>query len=265
MSRLHALRVALLFAPWLAAGANAADLSLDHLPDSRRSGFDFMTPQVQAMQREDSLNPSMLWVQGGKLIWDKPAGASARSCSGCHGDAAVSMRGVAARYPAFDTKLSRAIDLRQRINQCRVEHQQASVFATEGEDQLSLEAYIALQSRGMPIAPPTDDRLSAARGRGALLFMQRMGQLDFSCAQCHDEHAGQRLGGSTIPQAHPTGYPIYRLEWQGMGSLERRVRGCMAGVRAEPFAYGAPEIVELELYLAQRAAGMHLDAPAVRP
>jgi sulfur-oxidizing protein SoxA len=73
------------------------------------------------------------------------------------------------------------------------------------------------------------------------------------------------LGGSTIPQAHPTGYPIYRLEWQGMGSLQRRLRGCMAGVRAEPFAYDATEWVELELFLDRRAAGMRLDAPGVRP
>ena len=68
-----------------------------------------------------------------------------------------------------------------------------------------------------------------------------------------------------IPQAHPTGYPIYRLEWQGLGSLQRRLRDCMSGVRAEPFAFDAPELVELELYLMQRAAGMRLETPAVRP
>jgi len=50
-----------------------------------------------------------------------------------------------------------------------------------------------------------------------------------------------------------------------MGSLQRRLRGCMSGVRAEPFAYGAPELVELELYLDRRAAGMLIDAPGVRP
>jgi hypothetical protein len=49
-----------------------------------------------------------------------------------------------------------------------------------------------------------------------------------------------------IPQAHPTGYPIYRLEWQGLGSLQRRLRGCMSGVRAEPYPYDAQELVELE-------------------
>ena len=68
-----------------------------------------------------------------------------------------------------------------------------------------------------------------------------------------------------IPQGHATGYPIYRLEWQGLGSLQRRLRGCVVGVRAEPFAADAPEWLALEAWLAERAAGMAVATPAVRP
>ena len=68
-----------------------------------------------------------------------------------------------------------------------------------------------------------------------------------------------------MPQAHPTGYPIYRLEWQSLGSLQRRLRNCMIGLRAEPYAYGAPEYVDMEVYLMWRARGMTLETPAVRP
>ena len=70
---------------------------------------------------------------------------------------------------------------------------------------------------------------------------------------------------STIPEAHPTGYPIYRLEWQALGSLKRRLRNCLVGIRAEAYAYDAPEYVALEIYLMDRAKGMPLDAPGVRP
>jgi L-cysteine S-thiosulfotransferase len=248
-----------------AAAIAAGPSATARVTDPRRSGFDFMTPQVQAMQRDDASNPAMLWVQEGAALWDKPAGAAEKSCASCHGAAATSMRGVAARYPAFDGASKQPIDLRRRIDQCRTVRQQAAPLVTEGPEQLAIETYVAMQSRGLTIAPPADPRLQPARERGAALFNQRMGQLDFSCAQCHDAHAGQRLAGSTIPQAHATGYPLYRLEWQGMGSLQRRLRGCMTGVRAEPFAFGAPELVELELYLAQRAAGMLVDAPSVRP
>jgi L-cysteine S-thiosulfotransferase len=144
-------------------------------------------------------------------------------------------------------------------------HQRTTPLAPESDALLSIESYVGFQSRGMPITPPDDSRLQPFRERGEQLFRRRMGQLDFSCAQCHDDHAGQRLGGSTIPQAHPTGYPQYRLEWQGMASLQRRLRSCMNGVRAEPFAYGALEFTELELYLNARAAGLRIETPAVRP
>ena len=234
-------------------------------PDARRSGFDFMGSETQAMQRDDSANPAMLWVQEGQGLWDTAQGRDGKSCAGCHAAAESSMRGVAARYPAWDVALARPVNLATRINLCRERHQQQPAWAPDSQQLLSLEAYVGHQSRGLPIAPDPDPRLLPFRQRGAQLFAQRMGQLDLSCAQCHDQLAGRKLAGSVIPQAHPTGYPMYRLEWQGVGSLQRRLRGCMAGVRAEPFASGGIEFVELELHLAVRAMGMLLETPAVRP
>ncbi|HKX41158.1 MAG TPA: sulfur oxidation c-type cytochrome SoxA [Burkholderiaceae bacterium] len=250
------------------SGLLAAAAEPDKPEDKRRSGFDFMTREVQAIQRDDAQNPAMLWVQEGAAAWDRPQGRAQRACAACHGaasEAASRMKGVAARYPAFDSATQRPITLAQRINACRVSHQQADALAPESQELLALETLVAMQSRGMTIAPPDDPRLLPFRERGERLFRQRIGQLDLSCAQCHDERAGGKLAGATIPQAHPTGYPIYRLEWQGVGSLQRRLRGCIAGVRAEPFPYGAAELTELELYLMQRAAGMAIETPAVRP
>jgi L-cysteine S-thiosulfotransferase len=155
--------------------------------------------------------------------------------------------------------------LQGRINACRVRHQEAEPFAPETQELLSLVAFVANQSRGLAIAPDDDERLAPFRERGRQLFHERLGQLHFSCAQCHDDKWGERLGSSPIPQAHPTGYPIYRLEWQALGSLQRRLRNCLAGVRAEPFAYGAPEYVDLELFLMDRARGLPVETPAVRP
>jgi sulfur-oxidizing protein SoxA len=234
-------------------------------PDQRRSGSEFMGASTQAMQRDDMLNPGMLWVQDGEALWNQPAGTSGKSCASCHGDAKSSMRGVATRFPAFDQRQNRPFDLGGRINQCRVRNQQATPWRAESRDLLGLESYVALQSRGMSTAPPEDEDMKAVRERGMRLFTQRMGQLNLSCAQCHDDNWGKRLGGSIIPQAHPNGYPVYRLEWQAVGSLRRRLRNCMTGVRADPFAYDSQEMVELEAYLAARAKGMPLEAPGVRP
>ena len=246
----------------LALAANAQTTTRQ---DMRKSGFEFMGPSTQAMQKDDTLNPGMLSVKDGEALWQKPAGQSHKACVTCHGPAERSMKGVAARYPTFGDVLNRPIGLSQRINQCRVQHQQATPLRAESADLLALESYVALQSRGLPMSPPNDPRLLPFRQAGEQRFMQRMGQLDLSCAQCHDANAGNKLGSSVIPQAHPVGYPVYRLEWQAMGSLQRRLRNCMTGVRAEPFAYGAPELIELELYLAARAKGMPGETPGVRP
>jgi sulfur-oxidizing protein SoxA len=230
----------------------------------RLSGATFMGPSTQAMQRDDSLNPAMLWVKEGETAWHRSDEGNGKSCASCHGEAERAMRGVAARYPAFDAQAGRPINLGQRINQCRV-RQQAAALAPESEALLSLESYVALQSRGMPAALPDDARLQPFLERGQARWQQRMGQLNLSCAQCHDQQWGKSLAGTPIPQGHATGYPIYRLEWQTMGSLQRRLRNCLIGVRAEPYAYGAQEYVELELYLMHRARGMKLETPAVRP
>jgi sulfur-oxidizing protein SoxA len=233
--------------------------------DPRRSGYDDMSPATQAMQRDDTQNPAMLFVADGEALWRRPPGPNAKACAACHGDARTGMRGVAARYPAFDAPLARPVTLGERISLCRVRQQHVEAWPGESPDLLALEAYVALQSRGQAIAPPDDTRLAPFRARGEQRYRQRIGQLDLACAQCHDDHAGRRLGGSTIPQGHPTGYPIYRLEWQALGSLQRRLRGCYTGVRAEAPPYGALELVELELFLVSRAAGMPVESPAVRP
>ncbi|WP_245844825.1 sulfur oxidation c-type cytochrome SoxA [Noviherbaspirillum humi] len=223
-----------------------------------------MSPSTQAMQRDDTQNPGMLWIKEGEALWQRKAGRAEQSCAGCHGEAARSMRGVAARYPAFDAALGQPLNLGQRINQCRQKHQQAEPWKRESQELLAMESYVGMQSRGVPVEV-SDPRLLAFIERGEQRYRQRIGQLNLSCAQCHDDNWGRKLGSAVIPQAHPTGYPVYRLEWQGMGSLQRRLRNCMTGVRAQPYAYDEHEMVELELYLNKRAQGMPLETPGVRP
>lgn len=233
--------------------------------ESRQSGFAYMAPETQALQEDDSQNPAMLWVKEGEEAWRRLEGSSKKSCENCHGDVKISMRGVAARFPAYSRPLSRVINLQQQLNSCRTLHQKASELPLESQTLIGLESHIALQSRGAPITPPADANVVKARNEGESLFYQRMGQLDLSCHDCHNKLTGRSLAGNLIPQAHPTGYPLYRLEWQSVGGLQRRLRNCMVGVRAEPYVYGSKEMVALEAYLANRAEGMKWEAPAVRP
>jgi L-cysteine S-thiosulfotransferase len=234
-------------------------------PGDRRSGYSFMAPDTKAIQDDDTANPGMLWVLDGEALWKKKQGAADKACADCHDDARSSMKGVAARYPAFDRELGRPVDLEQRINLERARHQGAEPLAYESRDLLALTAFIAEQSRGVAISAGDDPELGPFVAKGHDLFMQRQGQLNLACANCHDDNWNRHLAGSAITQAHPTGYPMYRLEWQSLGSLQRRLRGCIFGVRAQPYEFGAPELVELELYLMSRAKGMSIETPAVRP
>jgi len=256
-----ALRAIAVVALLLGASSLAGEIP----QDARRSGYTFMGADTRAMQDDDTTNPSMLFVLDGEALWNKKAGAADTACADCHGDARESMKGVAARYPAFDHALGRPVTLEQRINLERTQHQQAAPFAYESRDLLALTAFIAHQSRGVAITAGDDPELKPFVEQGRALFMQREGQLNLACVNCHDDNFDKRLAGSPITQGQPTGYPEYRLEWQTLGSLERRLRSCMTGVRAQAYDYGAPELVALELYLMSRARGMKLETPAVRP
>ncbi|MHB2166767.1 sulfur oxidation c-type cytochrome SoxA [Alsobacter sp. R-9] len=258
---LAALALSLAGGLWAVAALGQAEGQTD----GRRSGFTFMGPDTQAMQTDDASNPGMLWVAEGESLFAQPAGEAGRACASCHGAAGEALAGAAARYPAIDAATGQAVTLEGRVNLCRERHQKAPALAHESRELLALAAFVGFRSRGVPITPPNDPRMAPVREEGLALYRQRQGQLNFSCANCHDDNAGGRLGAAPIPQAHPTGYPLYRLEWQGVGSLQRRLRNCMTGVRADPFAYGSREFTALEAFLAWRARGMPVETPAVRP
>ena len=246
----------LFFAPQVKAASDNGKQAL-------QSSYQLMSAENKAMQDDPSLNPAMFWVGDGQALWDTQVGKSNKSCASCHGDPKKSMRGVATQFPKImNGKLQ---TLEGQINQCRVGAQGTSSLAYESKDLLSLTALVAYQSKGMPISVKETPQNKAELQKGRQSFYERMGQLNLSCAQCHEERAGLKLGGAPIPQGHPNAYPIYRLEWQTLGSLQRRLRNCMSGVRAQQYEYGSPEMAQLELFLAWRARGLPLESPGVRP
>ena len=206
-----------------------------------RSGLEYVSPEIRALQADDAQNPGMLWVDSGAKLF-------ARECASCH----TSMKGVAARYPrVVDGK---AVDL-----EAAVRHKTA--YAYESDELLGLTAYIASQSRGSPIGQALDAK---AVERGQIEYFRRRGQMNLACTNCHDANAGKKLGGETVTQGQPNGYPAYRLEWQKLGSLQRRLRACMFGVHAEMPDYGSELLLDLEAYLAWRGRGLLVESPAVR-
>jgi len=239
--------------------ADKADLA----PATLKSGLEFLTPETRAMQLDDFENPGFLWVEAGKALFEEEeASPSCQSCHAASGDRAL--RGVAARYPAVDSQAGELLNLEQRINRCRETHQAQPSLAYESAPLLSLTAYVASLSRGMPYQPSIDGPARSYFERGRAYFFARRGQLNLACTQCHDDNWGRMLRGDRISQGHGNAYPAYRLEWQTLGSLHRRFRDCDRGVRAQPNAAGAGIYVALELYLAWRAGNLALESPGIR-
>lgn len=241
------------------ASSERADLD----PADLVSGYIFLTPETQAQQDDDFLNPGFLWVDRGAALFTSKEGVKA-ACASCHEGGESGLKGAAARYPAIDASSGALVNLEGRINLCRTRHQGATPLEHESDDLLALTAYVANLSRGIPMSVEIDERLRPQFEAGRDYFFTRRGQLNLACHHCHDRNWGRRLRGDTISQGHPNGFPAYRLEWQTLGSLQRRIRDCDAGVRAEPKDYGSATYLALELYLAARAKGLPIESPAVR-
>src|SRR3981081_3020761 len=186
---MRSARTIALTALLIAADIAASPLSANEIPQGeRRSGYSFMSQDTQAMQNDDTNNPGMLWVLDGEALWKSKAGAAGKACADCHNDARASMKGVAARYPAFDKTLGRPVDLEQRINLCRTRYQQATPLPYESRDLRALTAFVAQQSRGIAIEANTDPQLEPFLAKGRELFMQRQGQAN--------------LGWHNLPHGH---------------------------------------------------------------
>lgn len=267
---LKALQIALLTGLSLAyiTSLSAAEPLLDSKAGSKfmpisvsipKQGYDYQSADIQSLQDDAFSNPGMLWVDEGRELFVQPVGAKGQSCRGCHKEPA----GIAARYPSVNSRLNKLVSLTGQVQICRETYQEVEPVAHESRTALALTAYLAYLSRGEPFEP-VPKNLEAELARGRDYYYQRKGQLNLSCAQCHEQNAGRYLRGDLISEGQSTGYPLYRLEWQALGSLHRRFRACDIGVRAEPFGLGSDTYTQLELYLRSRSQPLPISAPAVR-
>jgi sulfur-oxidizing protein SoxA len=247
----------------LAVSVDAISVEPPIAASALKQGSAFTSAELRAMQADDFANPGMLWVSRGERLWRESAGTQGKSCASCHGDAKDSMKGVSTRYPRIEGGAG-LVNLAGRVNICREKKQAAEALPHESESLLALTSYVTYQSRGLPMSVVIDGPAASHFERGRSRYYQRLGQMNLSCAQCHDRNWGRTLLHETISQGHGTGWPGYRLEWQAVGSLQRRLRACYSGLRAEMPEYGAAELLDLELFLGWRANGLRIEAPGVR-
>lgn len=253
----YALVCLLLQLPW--AHAQQRLLPLDKL----QSGLAFTGPEILDLQGDDFANPGLPYMDKGSKLWRQMAGKSDKSCQSCHGEL-KSMKGVATHYPSIDKASGKLFNLEDRIRNCRQSRQKASEWPLESEELLAVTLYVTSASNGMPIKVSIEGKAQSHFEAGQKIFTTRQGQMNLACTQCHDQRWGIKLFTDKLSQGQPNAYPAYRIEWQRLASLERRLRFCYTGVKADTPPWGHEDMRDISLYLMWRAQGLNIEVPSVR-
>lgn len=269
---------ALLAAGW-AFGDEEADLVLngetpitvraeapDHVEafDEILSGWLFREVETQALQADDFDNPGMLFVDQALDTWETVEGTEGQSCASCHDDPENSMKGVRAVMPKFNEEKGEMYTLEMYINDCRTERMGAEEWGWNSAPMINMTALISSVSRGMPVDVAIDGPAQSYWEKGKEIYYTRYGQLELSCANCHEDHYGDMIRADHLSQGQSNGFPVYRLRDAGLVSMHNRFRGCIRDTRGETFNLGSAEFIALETYVASRGNGLSVEGPAVR-
>lgn len=228
------------------------------------SGWLFRSAETRALQMDDFENPAMLSVEAAETAWNAVDGSEGKSCASCHEDV-ESMRGVRAVMPKVNPENGELWAMEQYINNCRTDRMGAEEWKWDGGDMKGMTALISSVSRGMPVNVAIDGDAAPYWEQGKEIYYTRYGQLELSCASCHEDNNGNYIRADHLSQGHINGFPTYRLKTTGLVSIHNRFRGCIRDTRAEPFGIGSPEATALELYVTSRGNGLSVEGPAVRP
>lgn len=228
------------------------------------SGWVFRSDETQVLQMDDFDNPGFVFVDKALEQWDTVEGSAGKACSSCHGDVEESMKGVRATYPKWNETAGEVRTLVSQINGCREAQMGAKPWKWSGGDMAAMEALISVQSRGMPVDVAIDGPAQSMWEKGKALYYTRTGQLELSCANCHEDNYGNMIRADHLSQGQINGFPVYRLKNTKLNTAHARFKGCIRDTRAETFAEGSEAFIALELYVASRGNGLSVEGPSVR-
>lgn len=243
--------------------APAAEHLKGHL-DTVYSGWLFREAETRAMQQDDFDNPNFVFVEQGQDMWNKVDGTEGKACASCHEDLAESMKGVRATMPKINAA-GELWSLEDYVNDCRTSRMGAEKWKWNSQDMKNMTALISVQSRGLPVNVAIDGAAAPHWEKGKEIYYTRYGQLELSCASCHEQNYGNMIRADHLSQGQINGFPVYRLKDAGVVSIHQRFVGCIRDTRAETFAAGSPEFHDLELYVASRGMGLDIEGAGVRP
>ncbi|MCV2888555.1 sulfur oxidation c-type cytochrome SoxA [Ruegeria aquimaris] len=242
----------------------AAPAHLDGALTEIYSGWRFRSDETQALEMDDFENPGMVAVDAAREVWDTVDGSEGKACASCHNAVEDSMVGVKAVYPKWNEGAGEVRTLEMQVNDCRTSRMGAEAWKYEGGEMTAMSALIAMQSRGLPVNVAIDGPVQTAWEQGKEMYYTRYGQLELSCANCHEDNWGNMIRADHLSQGQINGFPTYRLKNTKLNAVHDRFKGCIRDTRAETFKPGSPEFVALELYVASRGNGLSVEGPSVR-
>lgn len=215
-------------------------------------------------QEIEAFPPYEFNIDRGKSLWNETF-TDGRTYADCFNGAGPGVRHL---YPRYDVNSGEVQTLETAINRCREQHGQ-TLLGYDGEEMLSLTAYMAFESRGQRIAvsiPPDQRGALDAYQEGQRFYYTKRGQLNFACSDCHVTSAGQFIRADRLSASlgHPTHFPVYRSKTGGMVSLHQRFSGCVRDVRAKPFELQSREFRNLEFFLSYMSNGLEVNGPGSR-
>lgn len=238
----------------------------DHLEglDEIVSGWVYRSDETQQVQMDDFDNPGMIWVEAAREKFAEPIGAGGESCATCHEGGPESLDTVRATYPKWDEAAGEVQTVEMQVNECVTERMGAEEWKYTGDDMVNMVALLSSVARGKPVNVAIDGPAQSTWEQGKEMYYTRYGQLELSCASCHEDNHGNYIRADHLSQGQINGFPTYRLKNAKLNAVHSRFKGCVRDTRAETFSPGSPEFVALELYVASRGNGLSVEGPSVR-
>jgi sulfur-oxidizing protein SoxA len=175
---------------------------------------------------------------------------------------------IVGEYPMFDEKKGEVVTLTGAINSCLKAAGQKPFKWTKGKIT-QVEAYFADKSKeaGKKIDIKINSKAAMeAYERGKKEYYSQRGYLKLSCASCHVQGSGQRVRLEYLSPllGAVTHFPVYRMKWTGLGTLERRIKGCEKNQGENPHKPTSKWTAEMLYFMAYMSNGLPLDGPDVR-
>lgn len=223
---------------------------------------------VDAASREqweaiEEFPPYELNIEKGEELFNTPF-ANGKTYASCFKNGG---KGIKQNYPYFDSKSGEVRTLEQDINACREANGESPLGYKKGAIA-DISAYMAYTSRGnkVNVKIPSDERAMKWYEDGKMQFYAKRGQLNLSCADCHQYNSGNKVRADILSPAlgHATHFPVYRSKWGGLGTIQRRYGGCNKQVRAKPFKAQGKEYRALEYFHTYMSNGLEMNGPGAR-